>query len=135
MPLSTVRWGSHGRPASPWWRGSGNSGSTWAYWASDSSWRCMGSLLRDTPQLRSWVYFSFTPLLLCSTEPSYMGNEKEWVDEQVRWHQAAIAAAPANYAAHINLGVALDEKGQVDEAIACYNKAIALNPKNGIAYL
>jgi tetratricopeptide (TPR) repeat protein len=73
--------------------------------------------------------------LLMTLGTSYMGNEKEWVDEQVRWHQAAIAAAPANYAAHNNLGVALDEKGQLDDAIACYNKAIALNPKNGLAYL
>ncbi len=54
---------------------------------------------------------------------------KETADEQVRWFQAAVAAAPASAAAHINLGIALAGKGQVDEAIACYRKAIALDPK------
>jgi len=35
--------------------------------------------------------------------------------------------------AHTSLGVELDFKGQVDEAIACYKKAIELDPKNATA--
>ena len=31
---------------------------------------------------------------------------------------------------HLDLGVALKGKGQLDEAIACYQKAIALDPKD-----
>src|SRR3954467_12941051 len=59
MPLTTVRCGNQGRPALPWWRGSGRNGSRWADWASESSWRCMGSLLSESPQLRSWVYLQY----------------------------------------------------------------------------
>ena len=55
IPLTMVRWGNQGLPALPWWRGSGRKGSRWANWESDNSWRCMGSLLWETPQLRSWV--------------------------------------------------------------------------------
>jgi Flp pilus assembly protein TadD len=34
----------------------------------------------------------------------------------------------------LNLGYALSDKGQLDAAIACYNKAIALDPKNAAAH-
>jgi tetratricopeptide (TPR) repeat protein len=67
--------------------------------------------------------------LLMTLAGSSAINQKETADEQVRWYQAAVAAAPANAAAHINLGVALHGKGQLDEAIACLHKAIALDPK------
>lgn len=40
-----------------------------------------------------------------------------------------VAAAPNNYAAHINLGTALAQKGQVDEAIVSFRKAIELDLK------
>ncbi len=59
--------------------------------------------------------------------------KSEW-NERLRWFQAAVAAAPANYAAHINLGSALRDKGQLDEAIACFNKAIELDPKLAMAH-
>ena len=36
---------------------------------------------------------------------------------------------PGSALAHANLGIALKDKGQVDEAIACYRKAIELDPK------
>jgi tetratricopeptide (TPR) repeat protein len=67
--------------------------------------------------------------LLTVLAVSYQGSGQEWADEQVRWCQAAVAAAPDNHAAHNNLGVALKAKGDVDGAIACYRKAIELDPK------
>jgi tetratricopeptide (TPR) repeat protein len=69
--------------------------------------------------------------LLMALGLSYPFNQKESADEQLRWFQAAVAAAPDNAVAHYCLGVALGEKGQVDEAIACYQRAIALDPKFG----
>ncbi len=66
---------------------------------------------------------------LLMTLGSYPFNEKEGANERLRWFQAAVAAAPANYAAHNNLGNTLTQSGQLDEAIACYNKAIELDPK------
>jgi tetratricopeptide (TPR) repeat protein len=67
--------------------------------------------------------------LLMTLAYSYPFDQRESADERVRWYQAAVAAAPANYAAHVNLGAALMEKRQVEEAIACYKKAIELGPK------
>jgi tetratricopeptide (TPR) repeat protein len=61
-------------------------------------------------------------------------NQKESANERLRWYQAAVAAAPANSAAHNNLGNVLHRKGQWDEAIACYRKAIALDPKLALAH-
>jgi tetratricopeptide (TPR) repeat protein len=65
---------------------------------------------------------------------TYPINQKEGADAGVRWYQAAVAAAPANAAAHTNLGLALKDKGQVDEAIACHRQAIALDPKYATAH-
>jgi eukaryotic-like serine/threonine-protein kinase len=46
--------------------------------------------------------------------------------ESVRWFQAAVATAPENYAALINLAEALDRQGDVNGAIACFRRAIEL---------
>ena len=59
--------------------------------------------------------------------------QKDTANERLRWYQAAVAAAPANAAARIKLGNALYHKGQMDEAIACYQKAIELDPKPAMA--
>jgi tetratricopeptide (TPR) repeat protein len=56
------------------------------------------------------------------------------VDEQLRWYQAAVAAAPGNAAALNNLGHALAAKGQVEESIECFRKAIEIDPKNARAH-
>ncbi len=72
--------------------------------------------------------------LLMTLGSTYPPNTKEVADELLRWYQAAVAAAPANAAAHVNLGVALMAKGKMDEAIACYKKAIELDPKLAIAH-
>ncbi len=63
-----------------------------------------------------------------------MNNQKDGVNERLRWFQAAVAAAPANSAVHVALGNALADNGQLDEAIARYNKAIELDPKHAIAH-
>src|SRR5205085_1209958 len=44
------------------------------------------------------------------------------------------ALRPESPGAHLNLGFALYDKGQSDEAIACYNEAIALDPKYAAAH-
>lgn len=50
------------------------------------------------------------------------------VTDQLRWFQAAAAAAPKSPAAHINMGNALALNNQFESAIGCYNKAIELGP-------
>jgi len=66
--------------------------------------------------------------LLMTLGNTYPINREDGTNERLRWFQAAVAAAPTNPAAHNNLGITLSDKGQVEEAIACYNKAIKLDP-------
>jgi eukaryotic-like serine/threonine-protein kinase len=71
--------------------------------------------------------------LLMTLGSASPAHGKDGADEELRWRQAAVAAAPANPVARINLGASLREKGQLDEAIAVYQKAIELDPKLGMA--
>jgi eukaryotic-like serine/threonine-protein kinase len=71
--------------------------------------------------------------LLITLGQTYMINQK-MADQGRWWFQAAVAAAPTNATAHNNLGSALLDKGQVEEAIACYHKAIALDTKHAPAH-
>jgi tetratricopeptide (TPR) repeat protein len=60
---------------------------------------------------------------------SYGGAGPGGANEWVRWGQAAVAAAPANAATHNSLGSGLcDGTGDYDAAIACFRKAIELDP-------
>jgi serine/threonine-protein kinase len=55
-------------------------------------------------------------------------------DEAVRFLTAAAALSPDSPGCLLNLGVALRDKGQLDEAIACDRKAIELDPKYAAAH-
>jgi tetratricopeptide (TPR) repeat protein len=55
-------------------------------------------------------------------------------DERLRWFQAAVGVAHENSAAWINLADALRDKGQAGEAIACYHRALAIDPKLAVAH-
>ncbi len=49
-------------------------------------------------------------------------------EEAVRFLTAALALRPQSPGPHSNLDTALADNGQLDEAIACYRKAIKLDP-------
>jgi tetratricopeptide (TPR) repeat protein len=68
--------------------------------------------------------------LLMALGFTYPINQQEGAEERLRWFQAAIAVAPGNSAAHLGLGNALSDKGDVDGALAAYKEAIRLNPKD-----
>jgi tetratricopeptide (TPR) repeat protein len=72
--------------------------------------------------------------LLMTLGNTYPCDQEDGASERLRWFQAGVAAAPDSLAALNNLGVALTDKGQVDEAIACYRKALALDPKFALAH-
>jgi eukaryotic-like serine/threonine-protein kinase len=66
---------------------------------------------------------------------SFSSVKREWADEQLRWYQAAVAVAPSNGAAHLNLGAVLcDEKRDYYGAILCFRKAIELDDKDAYAH-
>ncbi len=56
------------------------------------------------------------------------------IAESVRFLTAAVALRPSSPGVFYNLGRALNDQGQVEEAIGCYKKAIALDPKFASAY-
>jgi tetratricopeptide (TPR) repeat protein len=66
--------------------------------------------------------------LLMTLASSYTTKQHDWVNERLRWFQAAVAAAPANLAALNDLGSALRDKKDVAGAEAAFRKAIALDP-------
>jgi tetratricopeptide (TPR) repeat protein/serine/threonine protein kinase len=61
-------------------------------------------------------------LLLRDTEPPDRAGA-------VRHLAAAVALRPDSAGAHLNLGKALEEDGQRDEAITCFRRALELDPK------
>jgi protein O-mannosyl-transferase len=52
-----------------------------------------------------------------------------WKSSETLWNHT-LACTTDNYVAHYNLGLALDHKGRVDEAIAQYQKALEINADN-----
>jgi serine/threonine-protein kinase len=54
--------------------------------------------------------------------------------EAVRYLTAAASLRPDSSGCLVNLGLALRDKGQLDEAIACYKRAIELDPKYATAH-
>jgi tetratricopeptide (TPR) repeat protein len=56
-----------------------------------------------------------------------------WQDSETLWTHA-LACTTGNYAAHYNLGVALDQEGREDEASAHFQKALEIKPDYAEAY-
>ena len=50
-----------------------------------------------------------------------------WRDSETLWTRT-LACTEGNYVAHYNLGLALDEKGRVEEEIAQYQQALQIKP-------
>jgi tetratricopeptide (TPR) repeat protein len=73
------------------------------------------------------------PGLLMALAGAYPLGQKDRANEKLRWYQAALAAAPGNAAALNGLGCVLcDDKRDRDAAIACFRRAIELDPKDAV---
>jgi tetratricopeptide (TPR) repeat protein len=74
--------------------------------------------------------------LLMTLAGTYRGRDKRWGNELLRWDQAAVAAAPDNFAANINLGHILSiDKGDHDGAIGYYRRATEIDPTSAHAHV
>jgi tetratricopeptide (TPR) repeat protein len=60
--------------------------------------------------------------------------EPPFLEEGVRFLTAAATVRPDSAGALLNLGNGLRDNGRIDEAIACYQKAIDLDPKFALAH-
>ena len=67
--------------------------------------------------------------LLAQFELGYVLYEQEDHEGAVRFYTAAVASLPSSVGAHNNLGKALARQKKLDEATACYRKAIETDPK------
>jgi tetratricopeptide (TPR) repeat protein len=65
--------------------------------------------------------------VLMALGKSYPAKERQGAEERVRWYQAAIAVAPANLAAYLNLGLALEDKGDTAGAVTAFRQTLRLN--------
>ena len=73
--------------------------------------------------------------LLIVMGDTYSRRDPRDADARLRWNQAAVAAAPGNHWAYLTLGITLcDQKRDYDGAIACFEKAIAINPRDALAH-
>ncbi|HEV3439045.1 MAG TPA: protein kinase, partial [Gemmata sp.] len=68
--------------------------------------------------------------LLIDLGSLYPVNVNEGVEDRIRWFQAAVSTHPQNIVARNSLGVALLDKGDPERAIACFEEAIRLDPKD-----
>jgi Flp pilus assembly protein TadD/serine/threonine protein kinase len=73
-----------------------------------------------------WINVTLADLLGESRPPH--------LDETIRFCSIAVALRRQSPAAHINLGVALQDKGQLDEAISEYLEAIRLKEADALAH-
>jgi serine/threonine protein kinase/Tfp pilus assembly protein PilF len=56
------------------------------------------------------------------------------LDDEIRFWSIAVALQPQSPGAHINLGVSLEDKGQLDEAIDEFREAIRLKKDSALAH-
>lgn len=62
------------------------------------------------------------------------GQVLTWKDSRSMWANA-VRCVPDNSTAHANLGASLIEAGRTQEAVVCFEKALALNPNQPVARL
>ena len=76
------------------------------------------AMFRDTPQTEAYNRFAIRA-----------AQAQLWNEAIFRWKQV-IAVDPDDAKAHNNLGVAYEAVGNIDEAIAAYQRAAELEPDN-----
>ena len=82
--------------------------------------------------LRGWrhgreILTAAALVLITALTMSARAQASYWHDSERLWRHV-LATAPDNYVAHTNLGLALDQNGQVEAAIAEYEAALQIQP-------
>ena len=82
---------------------------------------------------RAWVYGVAATLVLAVLMGCARQQATYWLNGETLWNRA-LACTRFNAVAHYNLGNILADKGRVDEAIAQYQEALRLRPKDAEVY-
>ena len=84
--------------------------------------------------IRTWLLPAGASVLVVACAIAARAQAAHWEDSVTLW-QHATRVTPESYIAHENLGQALRERGQLDEAEASYERAIVHAPPRSPAYL
>jgi Flp pilus assembly protein TadD len=82
---------------------------------------------------RRWLYGVTSALVLAGFMGCAWRQTSFWRDSETLWTHA-LACTLRNFTAHDNLGLALAHCGQVDQAIAHYQKALEIKPDYALAH-
>ena len=80
----------------------------------------------------SWAVAISVVIILCLGTATYLRN-RVWRDPISFWSDV-VSKTPLNAGAHNNLGIALEEKGRIEDAINHYFKAIKIDPDYSLAH-
>lgn len=85
-------------------------------------------------RIRGWVVAFATASVIFTFSMMTINQASVWKDSQALFSHA-LSVTQNNWAAHLNYGEALMEKGRVDASIRQYQQAIKINPAFETAYL
>jgi tetratricopeptide (TPR) repeat protein len=86
-----------------------------------------------------WINFSLADALYHSSFPGGRGRaataeERLLIEEAIGYYRAALALRPGNAGVSLNLGLALQAKGDAGGAVAAFRRAIDLEPRYAAAH-
>jgi protein O-mannosyl-transferase len=83
-------------------------------------------------KLGNKMFCLFSILILSLITYETISRKKDWLNSEALFSRT-IKVAPDNFFAHTNLGVALEEKGEIKKARFHYEEAVRLNPTYSVA--
>ena len=82
---------------------------------------------------RRWLCYLVAGSVLAALMGTAWRQTTHWHDSEALWNQAA-ASTSGNFVAYYNLGVGKQRDGQIDAAIARYQKTLEINPNYADAH-
>ncbi len=89
--------------------------------------RRIGEALRISANARHAVGVVFAVMAAAPLGAAAMDRNRDYRDALAMWQDVA-EKRPENARAHVNIGVLLEQRGEIDAAIAAYRKALSIDP-------
>ena len=87
----------------------------------------LANLVLQTPRARTRVWVSALVVTTLALMLRTSIRNRLYLDPEAMWFDV-VATAPHNCRAHSNLGACLQHVGRIDEALACYRRALQIKP-------